>query len=74
MAYWVKDRKEIKDTNRTDGNGVMETFECDETQDVSMLPRFNGNNQGSSVLILETGTLYILGTKSGVGINGWRQI
>jgi len=71
MAVWIEDQKSIADKNRKLRGGAMTRYGADTVDDISTLPGPNGQNQGSSVVCLEDGGTYILGTDPAAGTNGW---
>ena len=74
MAIRIVGRDEIVDSNRTDGQGVMIRYQADYVTDINKLPRPNGENEGSSVIVLENSSVHLLGTDASVGINGWVEL
>ena len=75
MAFWIEGRDNIRsDNNRIGGNGEIIRYCADTVADVSLLPRPNGQNQGSSCLVLEDKSFYKLGANTAVGVNGWVKI
>ena len=74
MAFWITNRRDISDDNRTRGGGEIISYEADTMADLNSLPMPNGQNQGSSCFILQNSTVHKLGTIPTAGINGWVQI
>jgi hypothetical protein len=74
MAFWKRENEDIEDENRKDGHGRMVSYGADTQNDIHSLPRFDGQNQGSSCLVLGDKSYWVLGTDPAAGINGWVNI
>jgi len=73
MAFWLE---EDSDISSLDGNYdvTRARYGADTVADIASLPRPNGQNQGSSCMVLEDGSFYKLGTNPSAGINGWVKL
>jgi len=80
MAFWIKGHDDIKDNNRKNGHGRMVSYGADTEADIALLPQFDGQNQGSTCLVLKSGLIsgkpmkFELGTDPSTGINGWVRL